>query len=117
MNPDTRMVKDRGRPSTRIRLGKEICRNCKLKGDNQVKLQPHIEIVEHVYNCIMYIMYLDNIPILGSSVSLMVSECLMYVREHRNNKHYVVLLRRGGITYAKRSCHGLIPARKHARSH
>ena len=56
-----------------------------------VPLHPHVEVVEHVYNCNIYVINLNNIPILGSSISLLNSDCLMYKSENRNREHYFLL--------------------------
>ena len=63
MNPENKSVKNTDRPNTRIKTGKEICRNSKLEWNDKVSLFPHIDVVEHIYNCNIYVINLSNIPI------------------------------------------------------
>ena len=91
MNPNNKMVKDSRYPNTRIRLGSEICKKCNCEWDKVVPIFPHINIVEHIYNCNIYVINLNNIPILGSSVSLLHSDCLMYKSDNKNKEHYFLL--------------------------
>jgi len=91
MNPNNKMVKDGRYPNTRIRLGSEICKKCNCEWNKVVPIFPHINIVEHIYNCNIYVINLNNIPILGSSVSLLHSDCLMYKSDNKNKEHYFLL--------------------------
>ena len=77
MNPKNRIVKHLDRPSTRIKIGQETCRNYKLDWNEQIAFFTHIDAVEHIYNCNICVINLNNIPILGSSISLLASDCLM----------------------------------------
>jgi hypothetical protein len=48
-----------------------------------------IPFVEKEYDCNIYVVNLNDIPILGSTIKLW--NCLMYKSENRNNNHYFLL--------------------------
>ena len=69
----------------------KICRISKLEWNEPVSFYPHIDVVEHVYNCNIYVLNLNDVPVLGSTVSLFTSDSLVYKTGNRNNKHYFLL--------------------------
>ena len=91
MNPDNNTIKRSDRPKTRINIASDICKKCKMEWDKPVPFTPNIGIVEHIYQCNIYIIDLYNIPVIGSVVDLMGSNSLMYMTENRGNEHYFLL--------------------------
>ena len=91
MNPDNNTIKRSDRPKTRIKIASDICKKCKMEWDKPVPFTPNISIVEHIYQCNIYIIDLYNIPVIGSVVDLLSSNSLMYMTENRGNEHYFLL--------------------------
>jgi hypothetical protein len=70
------------------KAGSKICQKCKMNWNEQVSFNA-IPFVEKVYDCNIYVLNLNDIPILGANINLM--NCLMYKSENRNNNHYFLL--------------------------
>ena len=90
MNPDEKILKDNRYPNTRIKIGKEICDKCNCDWNVPVSFL-QIPLVEQKYNCNIYILDVYNIPMLGSTISLLFGECLLYKSENRHSEKYYIL--------------------------
>ena len=51
----------------------------------------HIPLVEEKYNCNIYVLDKYNIPMLGSTISLLMGNCIMYKSQNRNKNQYFLL--------------------------
>ena len=89
MNPKNKQVKDKLWPKTRVRLASAICEKTHCDWDNKVSFL-HIPLVEEKFNCNIYIINVNEIPMLGSSISLMMN-CFMYKSLNRGNEQYYLL--------------------------
>ena len=90
MNPDKRIIRDHRYPNTRIKIGKEICNKCKCDWGIAVSFL-YIPLVEEKYNCNIYVLDKYNIPMLGSTISLLMGNCIMYKSQNRNKNQYFLL--------------------------
>jgi hypothetical protein len=89
-NPGNKTVRDARWPNTRIKLGKELCQKVRCDWDKAVSFL-QVPLFEEKFNCNIYILDVRNIPMLGSSVSLMMGEVLMCKSESRNSQQYFLL--------------------------
>jgi hypothetical protein len=89
MNPDKAMIKDHRYPKTRIDYGSKICNKSYCEWDKPVSFL-QIPLVEEKFNCNIYVINVNNIPILGASISLLMN-CLMYKSLNRNREQYYLL--------------------------
>ena len=51
----------------------------------------HIPLVEEKYNCNIYVLDKYNIPMLGSTISLLMSNCIMYKSQNKNKNQCFLL--------------------------
>ena len=86
---NNKSLKDNRNKALRIKAGKDICNKSKCRWDNKVSVL-EIPLVEETYNCNIYIIDAHNIPMLGTSVSLLLKVC-GYKSENRNANHYFLL--------------------------
>jgi hypothetical protein len=88
-NSDNKQIKDSRNTNIRMKIGKEICHKSKCNWDSEVSFL-QIPLVEETYNCNIYIIDENNIPMLGCTISLLLN-CLMYKSENKHNQHYFLL--------------------------
>ena len=50
-----------------------------------------IPLVEEKYNCSIYVLDKYNTPMLGSTISLLTGNCIMYKSQNRNKNQYLLL--------------------------
>ena len=89
-NPENKTERDNRRPNTRIKFGKVLCNKTRCDWDKPVSLLV-LPLVEEKLNCNIYILDAYNIRMLGSTISLMMGDALMYKSENRNSQHYILL--------------------------
>ena len=88
-NSTTKQIKDSRNTNLRMRIAKEICNKSKCTWDNEVSFL-QIPLVEETYNCNIYVIDENNIPMLGTTISLLLN-CLMYKSDNKNTQHYFLL--------------------------
>ena len=89
LNPKNAAIKDnRGPQKKRIALGQELCQQSKLRWGEPVSFI-HIPLVENALNINIYIIDMDNIPMLGCSINLW--DTLMYKSADRGTHKYWLL--------------------------
>lgn len=81
-------LKDHRNLSLRSKVASEICKKCKLSYNEQVSFLS-IPIVEDKFDCNIYIIDLNNVPILGATIKLW--DCLLYKSKNRHKQHYFLL--------------------------
>jgi Pyruvate/2-oxoacid:ferredoxin oxidoreductase delta subunit len=87
MYPENKMIRD-SRKSTRIKVASDICKKCKLVWNQPISTFS-IPFVEDTYDCNIYILNLNQIPMLGSNINLW--NCLLYKTNNRHKKQYFLL--------------------------
>jgi len=87
-------IRDSRNTVARERFAKELCNKCKLPWDRKVDFL-QIPLVEEALDCNIFIMDIDNIPILNSKIN--VWHALMYKAENRNKEQFWLLY--GGNHY------------------
>ncbi len=89
MNPKDAAMKDnRGPQKARKAFGLSLCQKAKLQWDEPVSFE-HIPLVEEALNINIYIMDMENIPVLGSATNIW--DALMYRNENKNTeKHWLL---------------------------
>ena len=83
-------LKDSRNKTLRIKAGMNICNKSKCIWDKKVSLL-EIPLVEETYNCNIYLIDAHNIPMLGTSISLLLNVC-KYKSENRNTTHYFFII-------------------------
>ena len=91
-DPENKEIKKARRPKPRERIGKELCHKSKCEWGQPVSFL-QIPLVGEKLNCNIYILDVWNIPMLGTSVELMMADTLMYKSEKRHGQHYFFTLR------------------------
>ena len=89
-NPENKTARDNRQPKTIIKLGKELRNKTRCDWDKPVSLLV-LPLVEEKLNCNIYILDVYNIPMLGSTISLMMGDALMYKSENRSSQRYFLL--------------------------
>ena len=89
MNPKNEQVKDNTWPKTRMTLGGDFFSKSRCDWDTKVSFL-QLPLVEEQCNCNIYIIDVNNIPMLGSSISLLMN-CLMYKSLNRGKEQYYLL--------------------------
>jgi hypothetical protein len=69
MNRTNKALKDNRYQKQRMKVGQELCNKCKLPWDNQVSFLD-LPLIEETFNCNVYVLYLNNIPVLGSKIDV-----------------------------------------------
>jgi hypothetical protein len=82
LNPKNKQIRDHRNTKARVKTAINTCNKCKCDWDKPVSFL-NIPLVEQTYNCNIYVIDMNNIPMLGSSISLMMN-CLMYSSENRH---------------------------------
>ena len=82
-------LKDSRNKTLRIKAGMNICNKSKCIWDKKVSLL-EIPLVEETYNCNIYLIDAHNIPMLGTSISLLLNVC-KYKSENRSTTNYFLL--------------------------
>ena len=90
MSPDKKMIRDHRYPNTRTKIGKEMCNKCRCDWGMAVSFL-QIPLVEEKYNCTIYVFDKYNIPMLGLTISLLMSNCVMYKSQNKNKNQYFLL--------------------------
>ena len=81
MNPKNVAMKDnRGPQKARKAFGLSLCQKARLQWDEPVSFE-HIPLVEQALNINIYIIDLENIPVLGSAINIW--DALMYRNENK----------------------------------
>jgi hypothetical protein len=90
MNPKNAVMKDnRGPQKARKAFGLSLCQKAKLQWDEPVSFE-HIPLVEEALNINIYIIDMENIPVLGSAINIW--DALMYRNENKKNWETLVTL-------------------------
>ena len=88
MDKTNKSLKDSRNKMLRERVGKELCNRCKLPWGNQVSFLD-LTLIEETLNCNIYILDLNNIPVLGCKID--VWNILMYKTDSKNAEQYWLL--------------------------
>ena len=88
VNPKNSSIRDHRNILARQKAGIELCKKCKLNWGDPVSMLS-LPIVETMLDCNVYVLNIDNIPILGSTIKLW--NCLIYKSENKNKEHYFLL--------------------------
>ena len=89
VNPNNLSIRDNRNIVARQKAGLELCKKCRLKWNDPVSFLS-FHIIENVLDCNIYVLDIDNIPILGSTIK--VWNCLMYKTENKNKEHYFFII-------------------------
>ena len=89
MNPKNAAMKDnRGPQKARKAFGLSLCQKARLQWDEPVSFE-HIPLVEQALNINIYIIDMENIPVLGSAINIW--DVLMYRNEDKHTeKHWLL---------------------------
>ena len=120
MNKTNKMLKDHRCARLRERVAKELCNKCKLPWDNKVSFLD-LPLIEEALNCNIYVLDLNNIPVLGSKID--VWNMLMYKSPRReissqywllfDEDHYHSITNIRGFLAADHFCHKCFQCFKH----
>ena len=97
-NPENKEIKKARQPKPREIIGKELCHKSKCEWDQPVSFL-QIPLVEEKLNCNIHILDVYNIPMLGTSVELMMEECTTQ-KIATSNITFYFMMRLSSITIA-----------------
>ena len=89
LNKENKAMKDNRYPKKRNAFGLDLCKKCNVQWNEPVS-HIHIPLVEEALNINIYVMSIENIPILGSAINIW--NALEYRSEDRHTqKHWLLL--------------------------
>ena len=89
LNKDNNDMKNNARPKKRNMLGEQLCHKAKLTWDEPVSFV-YIPLVEEALNINIYVIDLDNLPVLGAAINLW--DCLTYKSMDRGTERHWLLM-------------------------
>ena len=88
MNKKSRGLRDERNKKLKERVARDLCTKCKLPWDTPVSFLD-LPLVEQTFNCNIYVIDLNNVPILGAKIDIW--NTIMYKAPNKNKDHHWLL--------------------------